>query len=85
MGHAATTGVIFDWNPDQNFVIHISHHVWFDECNYCLSIEDKNTPGYLLLQQYPEINFHKSDLLNLILCELDLKPNPFFDTTILTY
>ena len=60
MGYAATTGVIIYRNPDQPFVIHISHHFWFDEYNCCLSIEDKHTPGYLLLQQYPESHAHHS-------------------------
>ena len=31
MGYAATTGVIIYWKPDQPFVIHRAHHVWFDE------------------------------------------------------
>ena len=62
-----------------------SHHVWFDEYNYCLSIEDKNAPCYLLLRKYPEIHIHKSDLLNLIPCEIDLTSTPFSNTTIITY
>ena len=34
--YEATTVVIIYWNPDQTFVIHIGHHVWFDEYNdYC--------------------------------------------------
>ena len=85
MGYAATTGVIIYWNPDQPFVIHISHHVWFDEYNYCLSIEDKHTPGYLLLQQYPESHAHNSEFFNFIPCELDITSTPFRDTTILIY
>ena len=31
IGYADTTGVILYSNPDQNFVIHRDHHVWFDE------------------------------------------------------
>ena len=54
MGYAVTTGVIIYWNPDQPFVIHRAHRVWFDECNSHISIEDKHTPGYLLLQQDPK-------------------------------
>ena len=85
MGYAATTGVILYWKPDQPFIIHRSHHVWFDEYNSCLSIEDKNTPGSLLLRQDPEGRIHYSDLLNLIPCELDLTSTPFSDTKNFTY
>ena len=38
MAYAATTGVILYWNPDHPFVIHTSHHVWFDEYNSSLSV-----------------------------------------------
>ena len=55
VGYAATTGVILYWNIDQHFVVHISHHVWIDEYNSLISIEDNNTLGSLMLQQYPEI------------------------------
>ena len=30
MEYAATTGVILYWKPDQPFIIHRAHHVWFD-------------------------------------------------------
>ena len=85
MLYANTTGIILYWKPDQPFVIHRSHHVWFDEYNPCLSIEDNRTPGSLLLQQDHEISIHRSGLLNLIPCEPDLTYTPFCDTTILTY
>ena len=85
MGYTSTTGVILYWKPYQPFIIHIAHHVWFDEYNYCLSIEDKHTPGSLLLQQDPEGHIHNSDLLNLIPCELDLTSTPFNDVTSITY
>ena len=85
MEYSSTTGVIHDWKPNQPFVIHRAHHVWFDGYNYCLSIEDNNTPGSLLLWQYPESNIHNPDLLNLIPCELDLTSTPLSDTTIITY
>ena len=85
MGYAATTGFILYWNPDHNFVIHRAHYVLFDSYNYRLSIEDNDSPGYLLLHQDPESLLHNSDLLNLIPCELDLTSNQFSDTTILTY
>ena len=49
MGYADTTGVILYWKPDQPFIIHRAHHVWFDEYISRLSIEDKHTPGSLLL------------------------------------
>ena len=49
MGYAAATGVISYWKLDQPFIIHRAHHVWFDEYNSSLSIEDKHTPGSLLL------------------------------------
>ena len=58
MGYAATTGVIIYWNPDQPFAIHRYHHILFDEYNYHIYIEDKHTPGSLLLQQYPESLIH---------------------------
>ena len=72
MGYADNSGVIIYWNPNEPFVIHISHNVWFDEYNSRLSIEDNQNPVYLLLQKYPESIIHNSDLPNLILCELDL-------------
>ena len=58
MGYAATIGFIIYWNPDKPFVIHIAHHVWFDEYNYRLSIQDKHNPGFLLLKKYPESLIH---------------------------
>ena len=85
MIYAATIGVILCWKPYQPFNIHISHHVWFDEYNYCFSIEDKHTPGSLLLQQYPEGHINDSDLLNLIPCEFDFTSTPFSNDTIITY
>ena len=85
MGYEATTGVILYWKPDQQFIINISHHFWFDEYNYSLSIEDKHTPGSLILWKYPEIHIHDSDPLNLIPCELDLTSTPFNDEKIITY
>ena len=60
MGYAATTGVIIYWKTDQPFVIHRAHHVWFDEYNSRISIEDKNTPCHLLLRKYPESHNHSS-------------------------
>ena len=45
IGYAATTEVILYWNPEQPFVIHISHHDWFDKHNYRLSIEYNHTTG----------------------------------------
>ena len=85
MGHADTKGVILYWKPDQPFIIHRSHHVLFGEYNYRLSIEDKHTPGPLLLRQYPEGNIHDSDLFNLIPCKLDITSTPFSDETIIAY
>ena len=85
MGYGVTTGVIIYWKPDQSFVIHRAHHVQFDEYNYCLSIEYKHTPGYLLLRKDPEGQIHNSDLLNFIPCEIYLASTPFRDTKILTY
>ena len=85
MGYTATTGVIIYWKPDQNFFIHRVHNVWFDEYNYCIPIEDKHTPGYLLLQQYIESLLHNQELLNFIPCELDLISTTFFDISIITY
>ena len=77
IGYTATTGVILFWKPDQPFIIHRTHHVWFDEYNSCLSIEENHTPGSLLLRQYPEGHIHNSDLLNLVPCELDITSTPF--------
>ena len=65
VGFASTTGVIIYSKPYQHFVIHRSHHVWFDEYNYHLSIEDKPTTGYKLLQQDTESLIHNSELPNL--------------------
>ena len=79
MGYAATTGVILYWKLDQPFIIHRAHNVWFDEYNFRLSTEYKHTPGSLLLRQDPEGHIHKSDLLNLIPCELDITSTPFRD------
>ena len=76
MGYAATTGVIIYLKPDQPFVIHRSHHVWFDEYNARLSIEDKHTPGSLLCRKYPEGHIQNSDLLNLIPFAFDLTSTP---------
>ena len=85
MGYAANTGVSIYWKPDQTFVIHRAHHVWFDEHNSSHSIEDRHTPGSLLLRKYPEGHIHDSDLLKLIPCELDLTSTTFSDTSIITY
>ena len=85
MGYTATAGVIIYWKPEQPFLIHTAHHVWFDEYNYRLSIEDKHTPGSLIIQQDPEGHIHDSDLLNLIICELYLTPTTFSDETIIKY
>ena len=85
MGYAATTWVIIYWNLIQNFVIHRAHNVWFDEYTYRLSIEDNHTTASLLIQQDPESHVHNSDLINLIICELDIKSTKSCDTKILTY
>ena len=85
MEDGATIGVILYWQPNQPFFIHIAHHVWFDEYSSCISIEYNHSLGSLQLQQYPEINFHNQDLLNLIPCELDIKSTVFLDTKIITY
>ena len=68
MGYEATSGVILYWNIDQNFVIHRDHHVWFDEYNSSLYVEDKRTPGSLIIKKHPVGLIHNSDLLNLIPC-----------------
>ena len=65
--------------------IHRSHHVWFDEYNPRIYIEDNHTPCYLLLQQDPEICVHNSDLIYLIPFEHDLASTTFRDTKIITY
>ena len=85
MEYAATKGVIIYWKLDKPFFIHRSHHVWFYEYNSSLSIEDKRTPGYLIIRQDPETHIHNPDLLNLIPCEIYLTSTPFRDTKILTY
>ena len=72
------------WNPYHPLIIHRSHHILFEEYNYCLSIEDNHTQGSLLLQQDPEILLHNSGVLKLIPCELDLISTTFSNTTILT-
>ena len=85
MGYAITTGVILYWKPDQPFIIHRSYHVWFDEYNSSLFIEDKHTPGSLLLRPDPEGHIHDSEPLNLIPCKLDIISTPFSDNKINTY
>ena len=85
MGYAATTGVILYWKLDQQFIIHRAHHVWFDEYNSRLSIEEKHTPGSLLLWQDTESHINDSDPLNLIPCKLYLTSTLFSDETIITY
>ena len=85
MGYLATTGVIIYLKPDHHFVIHISHHAWFDEYNSRLYIEYNSTTGSLLLQQYPKVHIHHSDLLNLIPHELDIASTPLSNTAIITY
>ena len=85
MGYAATKVVIIYWKLDKTFFIHRSHHVWFDEYNYRLSIEDKHNPGCLILQKDHGIRFHHSDLLNLIPCEIYPTSTSFHDTTIIIY
>ena len=85
IGYADTKGFIIYWKQYQPFVIHRAHCVCFDEYNSSLSIEDKHTPGHLLLQKYPESLIHNSDHLKLIPCELNLTSIPFNDTTIITY
>ena len=82
---AATTVYVLYWKTDQPFVVNRSHHVWFDEYNCCLYIEDNITPVYLLLQQYPESLIHNSYSLDLIPNELNLTSTPFRDTKLLTY
>ena len=77
---AANTGVVLYWDPYQSYYIHISHHDWFDKYNYRLSIEDKHTPRYLLIQQNPKSLLNSLDMLNLIPHELGLTSPPFFDT-----
>ena len=84
MGYAATTGVILYCKIDWPFVIHRSHHVWFDEYNSRLSIEDKHTPISLLLRKDPEIHIHNSYLLNLIPWEIGITSTLFSDTKIIT-
>ena len=85
MGYEATKGVILYWKPDKPLIIHRSHHVWFDEYNSHLSIEDKHTPVYLLLRPDLVGNDHYSDILNLIPCKLDPTSKPFSDEIIITY
>ena len=70
---------LFSTGNQIKLFIHRSHHVWFDEYNYFISIEYKRTTGYLLLRQYPESLIYNSDLLNLIPCELDITSTSFFD------
>ena len=77
--------VIISWKTYQTIVIHRAHHIWFDEYNNRISMEDKHTTGYLLLQQDPESHVHNADLLRFIPCELDLTSTTFFDTNILAY
>ena len=56
---------------DQPFIIHRAHHIWFDENNSRLSIEDKHTLGSLLLRLDTDGHIHDSDFLNVIPCKID--------------
>ena len=85
MEYVATKEVIIYWNTYQPFFINRAHHVWFNEYNSRLSIEDKYTPGFLLLQQDTKSHAHNSELLNLISRDLNLTYNPCCDTIILTH
>ena len=85
MGYVAPTGVILYWRPYQPSFIHRDHHVWFDEYNSCLSIEDKQNPDSLLLHKYPESLINNINLLNFIPCELNITSTTFSDTAITTY
>ena len=85
MGYADTIGVILYCKPDQTFIIHRAYHIWFDEYNYRLYIEDNHTPSSLLLRKYSEGHINDSDLLNLIPCKLDPKSTPFSAAEIITY
>ena len=57
MGYADATGVILYWNPDRTFVVHRTHHVWFDEYNSRFSREDKQNAGSLLLYKILKVLF----------------------------
>ena len=65
-------------------MVRISRHAWYDEYNYRLSIEEEHNPDSLPLKKYAESHIHNLDLLNLILCDLDITSTTFSDTTILT-
>ena len=84
MVYVAHTRDIIYWKINHPFVIHRDHHVWSDEYNSRLSIEDNHTSVDLLLRQDPEIHINKSDLLNFIPCELDLTYTTFCGTNILS-
>ena len=85
MGYGANAGVIIYWKQDQTFVIHRAHNIRFDEYNSLLSMENKHTPGSLLLQQDTESHIQDSELLNFILFELDLTSTTFIDENIIIY
>ena len=85
MEYLSTTVFIIYCKPEQTYFIHRDHHDWFDEYNYRIYTEDKDTPVSLLLQQYPEILISNSDIINLVPCELVLTYNTFRDIEIITY
>ena len=85
MAYVATKGFIIYWKPYHTFSINREHHVWFDEYNYGLYIEDRHTPGSLRISQSPEIILHIQDMINFISCELDITSTPFFHIKSLTY
>ena len=85
MIYSDTTVVIIYQKPEQIFFIHRYNHIWFDEYNSPISIEDNHTPGSLILQQDPERRVHNSDLLNLIPFKVDIISTPFSDENILIY
>ena len=85
MVYIGTAVVILYCKPYQTYYFCRSHHAWFCWYSYRIYIEDNRTPVSLILQKDPERFIHNLNILELILCEIDLISTPFRDATIITY
>ena len=85
MGYASNKVFLIYKKTDHTCNGHRFHYAWFYEYIYFISTEDNNTLIYLLIQQYPESIINNLDMINLVPCELDLTPIPFWDSSMITY
>ena len=85
MGYASNKVFLIYKKTDHTCNGHRFHYAWFYEYIYFIYTEDNNTLIYLLIQQYPESIINNLDMINLVPCELDLTPIPFWDSSMITY